>query len=249
MSENILILGATSGIARALCHRLAKRGCRLVIAGRDADELTRIARDLEVRYDAGVFVEPFDAMDWDNHPTFFDRCVQRFDGNLSGAVLCFGYLPEQEETEVDFSELRRTVEVNFVSAVSILNRVAAHLEEQGKGFIAAISSVAGDRGRQSNYTYGAAKAALSVYLQGLRNRLQHAHVHVLTVKPGFVDTPMTQGRLNPDSLLVASPERVARDMDRGIRKGKNVVYSPWYWRAVMGAVCSIPETIFKRMKM
>jgi short-subunit dehydrogenase len=249
MSENVLVVGATSGIARALCHRLAERGCGLVLAGRSVEELTRMARDLEIRYKAAVFVEPFEAMDYQGHREFFDRCVERFDGDLKGTILCYGYLPEQRNTQVDLSEARRTVEVNFLSAVSVLSQAADYMEKQKGGYLAAISSVAGDRGRQSNYTYGAAKAALTVYLQGLRNRLHHAGVHVLTVKPGFVDTPMTHGLVNPDSPLVASPARVAKSIDRAIRKRKNVIYSPWFWRAIMAVICLVPEPLFKRLKL
>jgi short-subunit dehydrogenase len=127
--------------------------------------------------------------------------------------------------------------------------VANYLEERGRGYIAAVSSVAGDRGRQSNYTYGASKAGLSAYLQGLRNRLHPAGVHVLTVKPGFVDTPMTHGLVNPDSPLVASPEQVAADVDLAIRKRKDVIYTRWFWRAVMLVIGSIPERVFKRLKL
>jgi short-subunit dehydrogenase len=249
MSENVLILGATSGIARALCRAMAKRRCRLVLAGRSSGELDRIARDLQVRYGADVFVEPFEATDFDEHARFLSRCVKRLGGDLTGAVLCYGYLPDQPTTQVDFSEARKALEVNLLSAVSILNLVANYLQQRGRGYIAAISSVAGDRGRQSNYTYGAAKAGLSAYLQGLRNRLHPAGVHVLTVKPGFVDTPMTHGLVNPDSPLVASPEQVAADNDRANRKRKDVIYTRWFWRAIMLVIGSIPERIFKRLKL
>lgn len=249
MSENVLVVGATSGIARALCHRLAKRGCNLVVAGRNTEELTRIARDLEIRHDTVVYVEPFEAMDFQAHQDLCDRCVKHFDGDLKGVILCYGYLPEQEETQIDFSEARKTVELNFLSAVAVLSHAANYLEKQKGGYIAAISSVAGDRGRQSNYTYGAAKAGLSVYLEGLRNRLRHAGVHVLTVKPGFVDTPMTHGLVDPDSPLVASPDRVAVCIDRAIRKRWNVVYSPWFWRPIMTVIRWIPEWIFVRLRL
>src|SRR6516164_9862855 len=126
--------------------------------------------------------------------------------------------------------LRQSLDVNFLSAAELLEIAAAYFEPRRSGFIAAISSVAGDRGRQSNYTYGAAKAGLTAYLQGLRNRLWRAGVHVLTVNPGFVDTPMTRGRINPNSLLVATPERVARDIDRALRRRRDVLYTPWFWR-------------------
>jgi short-subunit dehydrogenase len=196
-----------------------------------------------------VSVEPFEAMDCESHRVFFDRCTKHVDDNLHGVVLCYGYLPKQEATETDFSEARRTIEVNFLSAASVLSEAANYLEKRKMGYIVAISSVAGDRGRQSNYTYGAAKAALSVYLQGLRNRLHRAGVNVLTVKPGFVDTPMTHGLLDPESPLVASPEMVAADIDLAIRKRKHLLYTPWFWRIIMTLICSIPEAVFKRLRL
>ena len=123
------------------------------------------------------------------------------------------------------------------------------LAAQEYGFIAVISSVAGDRGRQSNYLYGAAKGGLSVYLQGLRNRGKHCGVHVMTVKPGFVATQMTVGLVDPKSPLVAQPEQVAKDIVRGLKKRKNIVYSRWFWRYIMLMIRSIPEWIFKRLRL
>ncbi len=141
------------------------------------------------------------------------------------------------------------MEINLTSAVVLLSLFANYLEDRRSGYLAVISSVAGDRGRQSNYTYGAAKAGLTAYLQGLRNRLYRSGVHVLTVKPGFVDTPMTHGRVNPDSPLVASPARVARDIDWAIRRRRNVIYTPWFWRPIMLAVRLVPEFVFKRLRL
>jgi short-subunit dehydrogenase len=157
-----------------------------------------------------------------------------------------GYLGDQAKGQCDGEEARRILETNFTGCVSALNILANHFEPRRAGFICAISSVAGDRGRQSNYLYGAAKAGLSAYLQGLRNRLFHAHVKVLTVKPGFVDTHMTYGRSG--LFLVASPESVAKGIFRAIVKGKDVVYLPWFWRPIMLVVRSIPEGIFKRLR-
>ncbi len=249
MTENVLVLGANSAIAKALCHRMAARGARLILTGRNQPELERTASDLRLRYETDVFVEGFDAVEFAEHSAFLDRCLRHAEGELTGAVLCFGNLPEQDATETDWEETRRAVEINFLAPVSLMNRLAQHFEGLQSGYLAAISSVAGDRGRQSNYTYGAAKAAMSVYLDGLRNRLFRAGVHVLTVKPGFVDTPMTWGLLNPHSPLVASPERVARTIDRAIRKRRNVLYTPWFWRPIMCLITALPEYLFKRMKL
>lgn len=249
MTESVLIVGATSGIARALCHTMAQRGCSLVLAGRNMEELERVRCDLNVRYGVDVFSEPFDALAFEQHGAFVERCLAHVGGDLTGAVLCHGYLPEQPRTETDFAEARRTFDINFLSMVSLLAPLAHYFEKRRGGYLAVLSSVAGDRGRQSNYTYGASKAALSVYLQGLRNRLHDAGVCVLTVKPGFVDTPMTEGIVNPRSPLVASPEKVARDIDCAIGKRKNVVYTPWFWRPIMAGIACIPEVVFKRMKL
>ena len=248
MSENVLIVGATSGIAQALSRVMAARGCRLLLAARDAEQLGKLAADLRIRSQAEVMTEPFEALDFDQHPAFFKRCVDRFDGDLTGIVVCHGDLVPQAETQTDFSKARRTIDINFTSVASVLNAAAAYFELQKAGYLAAISSVAGDRGRQSNYTYGAAKAGLSAYLDGLRNRLYSSRVHVLSIKPGFVDTAMTRGLLKP-SPLVASPEQVARDIDRAIRQRKDVLYTPWFWRPIMGIIRAVPESIFKRLKL
>lgn len=249
MRENVLIIGATSGIARALSRCLAERGCHLLLASRDLDELQRIQADLTIRYESNVAAKRFEATAYDEHAAFFDDCQQHFDGKLDGVILCHGYLPNQKEAEEHFSEARKTIDVNFLSAISVLNLAANYLEQQKSGYIAAISSVAGDRGRQSNYVYGASKAALTTYLQGLRNRLYRSGVKVLTIKPGFVDTQMTSGLVDPDSPLVASPEKVARQIDRAIQRKQDVVYSPFFWRWIMWVICAIPEWLFKRLKL
>jgi decaprenylphospho-beta-D-erythro-pentofuranosid-2-ulose 2-reductase len=249
MSENVLIIGATSGIARALVRCMAERGCQLLLAGRDMDELQRIRQDLKVCYEIDAGVMLFEATEFDTHKKFFDDCQNHFDGKLHGVVVCHGYLPDQRNAEQDFSECRKSFNVNFLSAVSVMNVAANYMEKRKSGYLAAISSVAGDRGRQSNYIYGAGKAGLTAYLQGLRNRLYPAGVHVLTIKPGFVDTKMTAGLVDPDSPLVATPQRVAMDIDRAIRRRQNVVFSPWFWRLIMAVICSIPEWIFKRLKL
>lgn len=249
MSEHVLILGANSGIARAVCDVLAERGVSLLLAGRQLDELEKTAADLRIRFKADVHCEMFEALDYASHPAFVTRAVERCGGRIDGVVLCYGNLPDQRATEQDFTLVQRTIDVNFTSVVSILNLLATVMEKQGSGTIAAISSVAGDRGRQSNYTYGAAKAGLTAYLQGLRNRLAKRGVHVLTIKPGFVDTAMTKGIIPATSPLLASPQRVARDIDRAMRRRHNTLYTPWFWWPIMTIICSIPEAIFKRLKL
>ena len=151
--------------------------------------------------------------------------------------------------EADFAEAARTVDINFKSYISLLQPAADYFRERGEGFVCALSSVAGDRGRQSNFIYGASKAALTAYLQGLRNRLARHGVRVITVKPGFVDTGMTWGVLDPRSPLIAAPEKVARDVVHAVDRRRDVIYTPWFWRWIMFVICSIPERIFKNLKL
>jgi short-subunit dehydrogenase len=247
MSETYLIVGAGSSMARAVASRLASEGQALILAGRDVDELERTAADLRIRHGASVCVRRFDALDLDGHGAFFAECVRAAGGKLFGVVVCHGYMADQAEALRHFGEVRRMIDTNYTSAVSLLNLAAEHLEQHRRGVICAVSSVAGDRGRQSNYLYGSTKAALNAYLQGLRNRLARADVAVVTVKPGFVDTRMTWGM--PGMFLVASPERVARDVCRAMHRRRHVVYTPWFWWGIMALICAIPERIFKRMKM
>ena len=249
MSDRVIILGATSGIAKALCRELASIGTPLLLCGRNLGALTLLADDLRVRHGKATPVETFDAHDAKDHPEFVERALAKCEGKLGGVILCYGDLTPQTESQNSADSARRTIDVNFTSAVTLLHAFAEILEKQNGGYIAAISSVAGDRGRQSNYTYGAAKAGLTAFLAGLRNRLFPHGVHVLTIKPGFVDTPMTHGMLNPKSPLVASPERVAKDIVRAIRKRKNTLYTAWFWRYIMFIIRSIPEPIFKRLKL
>lgn len=249
MRENVVVVGATSGIARALNAELARRGCGLVLAGRNMEELERCAADLRIRFPATVAVERFEAENFDDYHPFWARCATHCPEGIDGIVVCHGYLPKQPQAQANFVELRKSFDVNFLSAAALLEIAAAYFVERRAGYIAAISSVAGDRGRQSNYLYGAPKAGLSAYLQGLRNRLHPAGIPVLTIKPGFVATRMTEGRVNPNSPLMARPQRVARQIDRAIRRRRNVLYTPHIWRLVMAIVRAIPEAIFKRMKL
>ena len=243
---SVLILGATSAIASALAREFAAHKFDLVLGGRNREELSALASDLSLRYGVRAGTLPFDALDTLTHAASLRSFLSEAGDTLAGAVICIGYLGDQAKGQTDWEEARLILETNFTGCVSALNILANHFELRRAGFICALSSVAGDRGRQSNYFYGAAKAGLSTYLQGLRNRLFPAHVKVITVKPGFVDTHMTYGR--PVLLLLASPERVAKGIFRAVTKGKDVVYVPWFWRFIMLMVQSIPEAIFKRLR-
>ena len=245
--KGVVILGATSAIARAAAIELGLRGYDLILASRDTEENQAVASDVQVRTGAKVAAFSFEAEDVSSHAAFFSRCRDHFGDGLAGVVLCFGYLDDQQAAQQDFKIARRTIDVNYTGAVSILELFAGHFEERRNGFICAVSSVAGDRGRQSNYLYGSAKAGLTAYLEGLRNRLYRAGVPVTTVKPGFVDTKMTFGK--PGLMLVASAEKAAKDTVKAALKGKDVVYTPWFWRYIMLIIQHVPERVFKRLKL
>jgi decaprenylphospho-beta-D-erythro-pentofuranosid-2-ulose 2-reductase len=244
--KHILIVGATSGIARAIAHQYAKEKHPLILAGRDSGEMERIASDIRIRYRLPVSVKSFDAEAYGTHFAFYTSCVEEA-GVLGGMILAHGYMDDQQSAQENFEKAKKMIDVNFTSCVSILETAARYFEGQRSGFIGVISSVAGDRGRQSNYIYGSSKGALSVYLQGLRNRLFSSGVHVATIKPGFVDTGMTYGM---DGLfLVAKPEDVAKRVYESIRKGHDIIYVPGFWASIMFVIKSIPEWIFKRLKL
>ena len=244
---SVLILGATSAIARALAGEFASHRFDLILAGRDREELGALAADTSLRFGTKVQTLYFDILDPDTSLTSLTPCIGGAGDELAGVVLASGYLGEQTKAQTDLSEARLILETNFTGCVLALNVVAEHFEKRRKGFICALSSVAGDRGRQSNYLYGAAKGGLSIYLQGLRNRLSRSGVRVITVKPGFVDTRMTFGR--PNLFLVATPESVGRGIYKAIVRGNDVVYIPWFWRFIMLVLRVIPEKVFKRLHL
>jgi decaprenylphospho-beta-D-erythro-pentofuranosid-2-ulose 2-reductase len=244
---NVLILGGTSAIARAVAAEFAAHKFDLILAGRDCEELSTIGTDLSIRYGVRTKVQFFDILDFESHQAALESCLSEGGRAIMGAVLCIGYLGNQGAAQVDPEEAGRILHTNFTGCVSVLNLLANYFEKRGRGFITAVSSVAGDRGRQTNYFYGAAKAGLTTYLQGLRNRLYHSGIQVLTIKPGFVDTRMTYGR--PNLLLLASPETVARGIYQAVVRRKDVVYLPWFWRWIMLAVGLIPEAMFKRLRL
>lgn len=245
--KNILILGANSAMAKALIRRLAGPDCRLILASRNLAELRKTAADAAIRGQGPQpLVLEFDALRLESHARFAREVMRRVKA-LDEVYVFFGALHPQDEAQKDFRLAQEILTANYTGAVSILEQLAPHLERRKQGLIVGVSSVAGDRGRQSNYLYGSAKAGFSTYLQGLRNRLSRSNVHVLTVKPGFVDTPMTKHLKK--GLLFASPDAIARGLIKAVRKRRNVVYLPGYWRWIMLVVRAIPETIFKKLKM
>lgn len=239
-----VVLGASSAIARAFARAAAAGGAAVILAGRDQADLEATAADLRLRHGVAATVQDFDALDFAQHGAFAEAIAGSVDGPL-GIFLAFGVMPTQAAINADRALALATIDANLTGAVSVLQAFAPLLEARGSGHVVALSSVAGDRGRPKNYVYGAAKAGLSAYLQGLRARLHRAGVGVVTVKPGFVDTAMTFGL--PGLFLVAPPEAVAAAALAAARKGREVIYTPFFWRWIMLIIRLIPERIFKRL--
>jgi decaprenylphospho-beta-D-erythro-pentofuranosid-2-ulose 2-reductase len=242
---NLLILGANSDVAYAAAQQFAAAAkANLILASRNMELLQKKARDLEIRHDVKARTMVFDVTEPGTHQAFYDALNPKPDG----VIAAFGYLGDQGRAQRDFEEAHTIIQTNFTGAVSILEIVAADFQHRGRGFIIGISSVAGERGRESNYLYGAAKGALSVYLSGLRNRLSKRGVRVITVLPGFVRTKMTQSLALP-GLLTATPQQAAADIYAAYSKSKDVVYTRWFWRWIMIAIKAIPEPLFKRLSL
>ncbi len=241
----LLILGANSEIARAVAHRFAQaEKAHLYLASRGLASLHREAQDLQTRYQVKAVPCFFDATDFASHRGFYEGLHPPPDGVL----LAFGYLGDQNQAQEDFAAARKILETNLLGAVSILEIAAADLARRRQGFIIALSSVAGERGRASNYIYGAAKGGLTVYLSGLRQRLAKHGVRVITVLPGFVHTKMT-AHLELPQVLLADPAEVAADIHGAWRRGQDIIYSKGLWRWLMLAIRAIPERLFKKMKL
>ncbi|HNR30290.1 MAG TPA: SDR family oxidoreductase [Candidatus Hydrogenedentes bacterium] len=247
-NKTAVILGAASTVARSIAMEFARGGYALVLADCDHEETARIAADVALRFDVACHAVPFDATAYCTHRPFLEECRRILGVEPQGVVLCFGYMPEQREAQEDFAKAQRAIDTNLTGAISVLELFASAFEARRGGFIVGLSSVAGDRGRKANYIYGAAKAGLTCFLSGLRNRLHTAGVHVLTVKPGFMDTKMTYGMPLPGPL-VASPGQAARAIVRALRKGKDEVYVRFFWRYIMLIIRNIPEWQFKKMNI
>ncbi len=244
--KRVLIIGATSAIAIATAQRLLNAGDKVFLVGRNAHRLASVADDLRVRCNATAHTAIMDVIEYGRHETLLIEAHKLLDG-IDIVLIAHGTLPSQSDCEKAFELTRNEFEINAIGTISLLTHLANYMESRRQGTIAVISSVAGDRGRQSNYVYGSAKGAITIFLQGLRNRLYNADVNVLTIKPGFIDTPMTA---NFDKgLLWARPEKVAVRICSAIMTGRNVVYVPPYWFLIMSIIKSIPEAIFKRLHL
>ncbi len=246
-AASILVIGATSGIARACVRAWAGRGARVILTSRDAAEGERVAADARLRGAVEAVAITCDPGDPAQHGDLLARLRTLAPHGVQAVLIAYGTMADQRAAQQDATLALRQIQVNFSSVVVLCEALVPSLVEGG--VLAVIGSVAGDRGRQSNYLYGSTKAGLAAYLQGLRNRLFHERKHVLTIKPGFVATPMTAGLLKEGSPLVATPEQVARDILRAIDRKRNVLYTRWFWRWIMAIITRIPECLFKRLKL
>jgi decaprenylphospho-beta-D-erythro-pentofuranosid-2-ulose 2-reductase len=244
-STRVLVVGATSAMAAEAARIYAAHGARLFLTGRNSQRLEAVAEDLRVR-GAAVETAVLDATDRRRCEEVVEAAWTSF-GGLDVALVAHGVLPNQARCQVSVADAVDAMEVNFLSTVALLTPLANRFEAARAGCIAVITSVAGDRGRQSNYVYGAAKGGLDRFLQGLRNRLFHAGVAVVTLKPGFVDTPMTAGL--KQGPLFASARRAGRAIHRAIERRRDVAYIPWFWRPIMAIIRALPEAVFKRLRL
>ncbi|WP_417599445.1 SDR family oxidoreductase [Pararhodobacter oceanensis] len=244
MSASVLILGARSDIARACAHRYAQEGYHVRLAARDPESLEAEATDIALRHNVEATVHGFDALESESFAGFVDGLPELPDVVLSAV----GYMGEQAESQSDPQAAAEVIRSNFEGPALILGLLAERFETRGHGVIIGISSVAGDRGRASNYVYGAAKAGFTAFLSGLRNRFSRSDLQVITVKPGFVATRMTEGMdLNP--RLTAQPEAVAQAIWRAQARRRNVIYVKPVWGLVMAIICHLPEFLFKRTRL
>ncbi|PTN33198.1 SDR family oxidoreductase [Desulfonatronum sp. SC1] len=244
---NILVIGATSAIATACARQWAGQQATFFLVGRDQAKLQAVADDLLVRGATAVTSHTLDMNHFADHPVLLDAAFAAM-SSVDVALVAHGTLPDQQACEQDVNLTLEEVSTNGLSVIALLTLLANRMQPQGSGTIAVISSVAGDRGRPTNYVYGTAKAAVTTFCEGLRARLSKFGVHVLTIKPGFVDTPMTES-LDLPRILVATPERVARRIVRGVARRRNVLYVPAFWALILWIIRSIPQPIFKRLNL
>lgn len=239
----VLILGARSDIGLAIAHQFAARGHPIQMALRNAASQDKIKSDLEIRHNVGVTLHEFDALQTERHEEVIERLPELPDI----AISVVGLLGDQSDSEIHFDKAIQVMRTNFEGPCSILSVLANRFAERQSGTLVGVSSVAGERGRASNYIYGASKAGFTTYLSGLRNRLADKNVHVVTIIPGFVRTRMTEGLALP-SALTASPSDIATLVYRAVTNQQDVVYSRG-WRLIMAIIRLIPERIFKRLSL
>jgi decaprenylphospho-beta-D-erythro-pentofuranosid-2-ulose 2-reductase len=244
--KRILIMGAASAIAEATARVFAARGDALFLVARDAQRLAAMADDLKVRGAAMAETFVLDARDIDQYPQLVSGAAERL-GGLDAALIAHGALSDQAACEQSVAMLQDQFMINAFSVMALCTDLANRFETQGHGVIAVISSVAGDRGKQSNYVYGAAKATVTAFTSGLRQRLYSKGVHVVTIKPGPIDTPMTAGMRR--GLLWGETGTVATAIVRAMDRGTPVLYTPWFWQPIMGIIKAVPEFLFRRLRL
>lgn len=244
--KKILVIGATSSIAQATSKIWATEGAELFLVGRNAEQLDVISKDMKIRGASKALIYPMDANDFDLHLPMLNAAFESLQ-NIDVVLIAHGTLSDQKKCEQLVGLTINEIKTNGLSVIALLTQLAIRLESQGSGTIAVLSSVAGDRGRQSNYVYGSAKSMVSTFLSGLRQRLNKSGVNILTVKPGFVDTPMTASIKK--GVAWVTPDRVAQDIHKAILRKKSVLYTPQFWLYIMLVVNHIPEMIFKKLKI
>lgn len=240
----VLVLAARSDIGLAVAHKFAALGHPIQLAARNVGSLEPAQNDLHLRHQVQVSLHEFDVLDLAQHADFVNDLPEL----PTIAVCAVGVLGTQAEDEQDTVAAAKVMRANFEGPASILAVLANQFERRGSGVLVGISSVAGERGRASNYIYGAAKAGFTAYLSGLRNRLAAKGIHVATILPGFVDTKMTDG-LDLPPKLTAQPSEVADAIETAVRKKRNVVYVKPIWAIVMTVIRCIPEAVFKKMSI
>lgn len=246
LPRRILILGATSAIAAAVARELLAPDMQFFLVARNAEKLDTIRKDLQTRGAASVNTHVMDLDDTTAHEQMLSDALRSL-GSIDLALIAHGVLGDQNQAQSNYPAAEAILVTNFISAASLITWLANYFENAHQGTLAVISSVAGDRGRKSNYVYGASKAALNVFVDGVRNRIDRAGVQVLTIRPGFVTTPMTAHL--PHGPLFASPAQVAKGIVKAIAARKDVVYVPGFWRPIMFIIRSVPEFLFKKLNL
>jgi len=247
--QKVLVFGANSAIAQEVLRLLVSGGASVYCVGRNESKLAAVLADLRVRAGPDQTVDGItaDLLEFGRHAALFAAAESSL-GGFDAVLIAHGTLPDQQACEASVEQALAAIRENAVSVVSLLTLAANYFEPRGRGVIAAISSVAGDRGRRSNYVYGCSKSLVSTFLQGLRNRLSVRGIDVVTIKPGFVDTPMTEA-IAGKGMLWSQPATVARSIVTAMERGRNEVYTPWFWFWIMTLLRHVPESVFKRLKL